>query len=220
MAQELRRDFHDRIAQVRAKSIAIIDTAVGATQAATEALIGAEVGVELLAAEADNAIAQVREVEAEVFTLLALEAPVARDLRMILTSRDISQRGELCLGLCLTMIRGASHVRGLLTAGLRSRASEVGTRTASLLRQANSAWRVIDPDLAEVVIVAAAESRQLQRAFFAELVGLREVPVDAAVDLGMALRAYERLIDHSVDIATRVIFTATGMPPGEAGQLT
>ena len=55
-------------------------------------------------------------------------------------------------------------------------------------------------------MIASAESRQLQRTFLAELLELRSIPVNAAVDLGMIARVYERLTDHAVEIASRVMF--------------
>ena len=57
----------------------------------------------------------------------------------------------------------------------------------------------------------------LQRRFLGELLDLDDVPIEAAVDLGMMARAYERLTDHAVDIAGRVVFAATGAPPSAAG---
>src|SRR5579871_223318 len=67
--------------------------------------------------------------------------------------------------------------------------------------------------LARVAIDAAERSRTLQRRFLTELLDLDDVRVDAAVELGMMARAYERLTDHAVEIARRVVFAATGAPP-------
>ena len=67
------------------------------------------------------------------------------------------------------------------------------------------------------VIDASEPARVLQRRFLAELLRLENVPVEAAVDLGMAARAYERLTDHAVEIAGRVVFAATGNSPDLSG---
>jgi phosphate transport system protein len=158
----------------------------------------------------------VAEVEAEVLALLALQAPVARDLRMILAGRDIAQIGELCLGLCRTLATRSGSARDVLSGELCGLISEIGNQTTGLLREANAAWSVLDVDLAHGLVVRAEESRHTQREFLAQLVGLRGVPVDAAVDLGMAVRVYERLTDHAIEIAGRVVFAVTGAPPSEA----
>ncbi len=213
---ELRRNFHDRIAALRSQSLAIVDDAAQATADATATLVDPETTDKLADIEAARAAAPVSEVEAEVLALLALQGPVARDLRIILTSRDIAQLGELCLGLCVALAKRAPRVREVLTPALCAMLGEVGDQAASLLREANAAWSAIDPGLAEAVIGRAQESRELQVSFFTELVGLRDIPLAEAVNLGLASRVYERLVDHAVDIGRRVIFAATGAPPGQS----
>jgi phosphate transport system protein len=218
-ARELRRDYHDRVAAIRAESLAIVEQAVLATRYATTALLNTSAAPEeLTAIEAATATAPVAQVEAEVMDLLALESPVARDLRIILTSRDIAQVGELCLGLCQTLARRARRAKEVLSGELRDMVADIGSQTADLLDRARGAWSGIDGDAATAVIDNARMPRQLLTRFFTELVSLREVPVAAAVDLGLAIRVYERLIDHAVDIAGRVLFAATGTPPVRASR--
>jgi phosphate transport system protein len=214
---ELRRDYHDRIAELRATSIAIVRDAARATEDATHALLDRDTTAErLIVADAAHAANRVAEVEAAVFALLALQAPVARDLRLILASRDIVEIGGLCLGLCRALATRGRTVQDVLAGGLRSLVEVIGDHTVRLLGQANAAWTVLDPDLAEAVVTGAAESREVQRQFLAALLGLRHVPVDAAVDLGMAVRVYERLTDHAVEIAGRVLFVVRGALPSPA----
>jgi phosphate transport system protein len=154
-------------------------------------------------------------VETDVLDLLALQSPVARDLRVILAARDIARAGELCLGLCRTLAARVGGAQDVLSPGLRDLIAEMGSETADLLRRANGAWTTLDEEQAGAVIVNAESCRQLQRAFLAELLELRLVPVDAAVDLGMTGRMYERVTDHAVEIVRRVLFVLTGVRPGE-----
>lgn len=211
MIHELRQSYHDRIAGVRTKSIGVVDSAVDAVWQGSDMLVGQEASTESLVTATTDAMGRAREVETEVLALLAQHAPVSRDLRMILTVRDVVRCGELCLGLGLTVIRAAPRLNEVLTANTRAAVGELGRQTAELLGQANRAWVLIDATQAEAVLGAAAAPRDLQRRLFCELSGLDDVPTDAAVALGVALRAYERLTDHAVDIARRVIFAATGI---------
>ncbi len=89
----------------------------------------------------------------------------------------------------------------------------MGVERVALHRLAAAGWAVLDSRPALVAVDAAERSRGLQRRFLAELLDLDDVPIDAAVDLGMMARAYERLTDHAVEIAGRVVFAATGSPP-------
>lgn len=74
------------------------------------------------------------------------------------------------------------------------------------------AWVALDDDGAEAVVPAAEESRLLQSRLTAALLDLDGVPMDAALDLAIAARAFERLCDHSVEIAQRVLFAVRGTP--------
>jgi phosphate transport system protein len=215
--KELRRSYHDGIADLRAKTISIIDSAGRATEHATRVLVDADAeAVTRIGVLVSETSAQVAEVDGEVLSLLALQAPVARDLRIILASRDIAQIGDLCLGLDQTLARRMGGVRDVLSPGMQERLVEIGSATSSLLLQANAAWTSIDEEQADSVAEAARECRQSQRDFLAAMVQLTDLPVDAAVDLGMVSRAYERLTDHSLEIAARVLFAANGTPAGHA----
>ena len=218
--RELRRSYHDGIADLRAKTISIIDSAGRATEHATHVLIDTDAeALTRIAVLVSETSGQVAEVDGEVLRLLALQAPVARDLRMILASRDIAQVGDLCLGLDQTLARRMGGVRDVLAPGIRDMLMEIGSGTSKLLLQANAAWTTIDEELAGSVAEAARKCRHNQRDFLAAVVRLPDLPVDAAVDLGTVSRVYERLTDHSLEIAARVHFAASGTPAGHAIRL-
>jgi phosphate uptake regulator len=101
-----------------------------------------------------------------------------------------------------------------MSADIRTLIDRMGSESAALLRQADGAWDTLDEGEAQAVIAGVEESRAAQREFFTALVKLEGVPVDAAVDLGTAVRAYSRLTDHAAEIAESVIFAVTGFPPG------
>ncbi len=215
--RELRRPYHDRIAELRAKTISILEDASHATKDATRALLEQDHAVgDKISARASETSARVSDVDAEVLALLALQAPVARDLRIILASRDIAQTGDLCMGLCLTLGTRVGFARDVLSSEMRGMVAEIGAGTAGLLSQANGAWTTLDEGQSHAVVASARKCRQTQRDFFAALVRLQGVPVEAAVDLGMAARVYERLTDHSLEIAARALFAISGVPTSQA----
>jgi phosphate transport system protein len=214
-----RQDFQEQIEGVRAKSIAIVSDAVRAARDATAAVANGDMKAETLTEmEAAAPTAMVGEVEHEVLVLLALQGPVARDLRVILTARDVAQLGELCLGLCFTLARLAGEIQEILSDDLRSAISELGEKTSLLLSRANDAWSAIDPDESEAVIASADEVRGILRNFsvMCHQVSVSGVAVQQVVDLGTVARMYMRLTDHAVDIATRVQFAANGTPPSHS----
>ena len=79
---------------------------------------------------------------------MALEQPVARDLRVLLTARDVAQLGELCLGLCFTLARRANRVQLVLSDDVRAMILEVGEAVALLLTpcaRRRTRWSVRHP---------------------------------------------------------------------------
>jgi len=211
---ELRRAYHDRIAELKARAGSLLDATAGAIEALTTALLERDSdGLHAVVGAVGAVGEEPKRVEDEVLDTLAREAPVARDLRVVLASLFISQATGLCLGLVRTLASRVGPADEVLTPVLRGLAYEIGEETVELLRLDAAAWAVLDEGPALVAIDAAERSRTLQRRFLAELLDLDDVRVEAAVDLGMMARAYERLTDHAVEIASRVVFAATGAPP-------
>jgi phosphate transport system protein len=205
---------------MRAKTITVLEVASQATEDATKAFLEQDLALgERIVALASDTSRRVGDVDAEVLALLALQAPVARDLRLILASRDIAQIGDLCLGLSLTLGTRLKFARDVLSVEMCEMVSEIGGATASLLRQANGAWTTLDDGQSLKVVDSARRCRQSQRAFLAALVRLQGVPVEAGLDLGMAARVYERLTDHSLEIAARARFAINGTPAAQARRL-
>ena len=209
---ELRRAYHDRIADLRGQTIALLRDASRSVGDVTAALVerDRDAGDVVVSGTVDST-SRVAEVEAGVLDIIAQQAPVGRDLRVVLAALRIAQIADLCLGLSRTLGARVGRGEDVLTPNLRALATAIGEGTSMLLENANGAWIVLDEDQARSVIAAAREARDLQRRFLAELLGLDGVPVDAAVDLGMAARVYERLTDHAVEIAGRVVFAVTGV---------
>jgi phosphate transport system protein len=208
---ELRRDYHDRIADLRIRTGRLVVAAADATEHVTGALLSRDVNAgRAVVAELDWAVKEPAAVEDEVLDLLALQAPIARDLRVVLASLFITQAAALCIGLARNLAGRVGSGEGVMTPALRELSAEIGAQTVELLRRDSGAWNVLDEGQARDVIQASQSSRLLQRRFLAQLLLLENVPVEAAVDLGMAARAYERLTDHAVEIAGRIVFAATG----------
>lgn len=216
--REMRRSYHDRIAEVRERSISIIRSSVGGTRAATLRLVaGGEPAGDDGPPDAAAAQAVAAGVDAEVVSLLALESPMARDLRVILASRDVTQIGLLCIGLCRTLDARVARAADALTPELSRLVGAVGAGTERLLAVAESAWAILDTEMASEVERAAVEVRAVQTEFMTALLDLGGVPMDAALDLAMVARAFERLTDHAVEVAERVRFAVSGAPAAPDG---
>lgn len=212
--RELRRTYHDRIAGIREESVVLLRAAVESTAAAARVL-HAPAGEPVPSSPVDVPAMRERAaaVDQEVVGLLALESPVARDLRVILAARDVTQIGMLCLGLCATLADRAGRAAAMLHGDLCRTAGDVASGTERLLRDAEAAWAMLDLDTATSVIPAAAEARAAQDRLIAGLIALGGVAMEDAFDLALVARAFERLADHGVEIAERVVFAVQGTTP-------
>jgi phosphate transport system protein len=206
---ELRRGFHDRLALLHDEVGALVDVAVVAVASATTALLEGDV---LAAQQASAARVEGSEaaIEAEVVDLLALQAPLARDLRFLMASLRIAHEAELSRRLAGTIAERAGRLDPVvLTERLRPLLYEMGAEASGLLRRASQAYRALDEGIAAAVIGSDGPVRLLHRRFLAEFFTLRDTPTESAVELGVVARCYERITDHAVEIAERVRFVGT-----------
>lgn len=204
---ELRRAYHDRIAELKERAQLVLDCAVQCSQTLTSGLLEEDPPAgENLPGPADSMPSIVAEIDAESVDLLALQSPVARDLRIILASRDVAQTALLCVGLCRAVASRFGSAAEVLTVELAGHVEAVGDATSDLMRRAGAAWVGLDSAEATKVITAAEEARVMHLQLLASLIEVQQVPMEAALNLGLAARAYERLTDHAVEIADRVLF--------------
>lgn len=209
---ELRRSYHDRIAEIRQRSLDIVGFSAGGVEKATTALLD---GDESVVFGLDEGFGELRNevagIDSDVVALLALESPVARDLRIILATRDVAQIGLLCAGLCVALAGRAGGAARSLVSPITEIVIEVSAGTSGVLAMAAQAWSGLDDEAAVAVLGPLEEARMAQTRLVAALLDLEGVPMDAALDLAMATRAFERLADHAEELAGRVCF-ATGRP--------
>lgn len=209
--RELRRTYHDRIAGIREQSVVLIRAAVESAAAATRLLrTGGVTGTSETFAVKPGMHDVVAAVDQEVLSLLALESPVARDLRVILAARDVTHLGLLCMGLTEALTVRSRRAAEVLPSELQTLVGEVGEGTLGMLGDAETAWAGLDPATAGRVAPAGADVRARQTDLVAALIALEGIPMEAALDLAMVARAYERLADHAEEIAERVIFAVEG----------
>ncbi|MBV9660022.1 MAG: phosphate uptake regulator PhoU [Acidimicrobiales bacterium] len=218
--RELRQGYHDRIAELREQSLAVLEAVVASAARATGFLLGRESpNPAPFTTELVEMTELVSTIDTEVVTLLALEAPVARDLRVVLAARDVSQIGLLCVGLSSTIGTRSTLAGTIASTGLAETMERVGQVTLDLLEEGRAAWSALDEDMAWSTLERVDGARQTRRHFFAELLKLNDVPIEAAMELGLAARVYDRLIDHAAELAGRVVFVVSGrtavVGPGE-----
>ncbi len=210
----MREEFRADLYEVGRQLVSMAEAARTAMGAATTALLSADKdGAErVIARDADiNAI--FKSVEEKVLRILAQQAPVASDLRMVITAlhigTDLERMGDLAEHVAKAALRRYPNVA--VPAEL---AGTVG-------QMANVADRIagkITLILASRDVERAAELERdddamddLERQLYTRILGPDWTHgVEAAVDAALLGRFYERYADHAVNAGQHVIYLVTG----------
>lgn len=152
--------------------------------------------------------------ETRVLSLLALQAPVARDLRLvnaILHSNvHIERVGDLCVNIAKFVLNGLPYPSN---SPMLIRLQEMGIRAGELLDVALRAFSARDADLAEELPSKDNVLDRLNRGLLQELKQYAgdEQSFEWAVNLVLVARYLERVGDHAVDIGERTSYMVTGV---------
>lgn len=149
--------------------------------------------------------------------LLALQAPVAGDLRAIVSSiqivADLERMGALALH--VAKIARRRHPQHTLPEQVDGYFAEMGRIAVDLGDNARQV--IVSRDLGRARYIREADDAMddLHRHLFTLMLDRQwKHGTTAAVDVTLLSRYYERFADHAVEIARRVIFQATGQMPG------
>ncbi len=152
---------------------------------------------------------RVRFVEEQGFLLLARQAPVAGDLRRLVSILRLITAVERSSALVGHVAQTLETVDPrLLPQPVRRQAEELGRRSAEVFRQGLDAWRQLDGLAVTELVTADVAVDRLARG----LLGQADHLSDAAdlIALGLLARYWERIADHGVSFAQHSTFAVTG----------
>jgi phosphate transport system protein len=155
--------------------------------------------------------------EEKAFALLALQAPVATDLRIVVSAihgaGDIERMGDLALHIAQAARR--RHPQPVLPAEMAPYFAEMGQVGCALAHKAAEVIRTRDLGKAAELESDDDAMDDLHRHMFTVLMDHSwSHGVEAAVDITLLARFYERYADHAVAVARRIVYVVTGRMPG------
>jgi phosphate transport system protein len=216
MVQE-RQEFERELEGIEAKVIELFAMVAEDLPEATQALLTGNNEVLKQLAERDKVIdALYLEIEQAVNREILLQAPVASDLRFLLSVLRIVPELERSHDLVVDIASRADHILSEdLSLRCRGIVDRMGGLAADMWRQAVDSWYQRDRSAVDAIKERDDEMDELYASLIAELAsGRMALPVTMAMTL--VARFYERLGDHAVNIARRVVYLA-GSAPGQAG---
>ena len=206
---EHRQEFQRDLEAIEAKVIELFAMVAEDLPGATQALLSGDNEVIRLLTERQQTIdALYPEIEELVNRQILLQAPVASDLRFLLSVLRIVPELERSHKLVVLIASRSNHIlSGDLTSRSRGLVERMGTLVSDMWRQAADSWYQRDRSAAFALRERDDEMDELFSSLIAELAsGRMTVPV--TMEMTLAARFYERLGDHAVNVARRVIYLA------------
>jgi phosphate transport system protein len=204
-----RQEFHRELEVIEVKVIELFAMVAEDLPKATTALLSGNNDVLGLLAEREQIMdALYPEIEDLANREILLQAPVASDLRFLLSVLRIAPELERSHDLVMQIASRANHILSEdLSARTRGLVEQMGSLVSSMWRQAADSWYTRDRSAACALAERDEELDELHASLRTELAAAR---MTRPVTMEMTLVAwfYERLGAHAVNIARRVVYLA------------
>jgi len=209
------RHFVEELEQLKTKLLEMSSLVEAAIQRSISAVIHKDKGA---AEEVFRNEARINEIEIEIdefaINLLALNQPMAADLRLIVAAlkinTDLERMGDLSVNI-------AERAQSLMEATVIKPMVDIphiAGLVQSMVRKALDAFVNRDPDLARSVLASDDAVDSMRTACYHELISFMEkdpMNIRPAMDLLTVTRNLERIADHSTNIAEDVLFLVKGV---------
>jgi phosphate transport system protein len=207
--RELRVAFHQQLSEIDSKVAELHGVVAEDLRLATEGLLGGKGDVFKVVSEREEAIDLLyEELERLANEQLALQGPVADELRLLLSVLRVVPELERSHDLVVSIAGHAGHIlHDSLSPRTRGLVQQMSDTAVGMWQDAQAAWTQRDPEALEELRAQDEEIDNLHASLIAELAsGVMTIPV--TMDMTLVARFYERLGDHAVNVARRVRFLA------------
>jgi phosphate transport system protein len=214
---EHRQEFERELEAIEARIIELFAIVAEDLPEATKALMTGNNEIMQRLTDRDKAISALYpETEELANRAILLQAPVADDLRFLLSVLRVLTEFELSHDLVMQIAARANHFLGEdLTPRTKGIVERMGSVASDMWRQAADCWYQRDRSAALALAERDDEMDQLYSSLIGELAsGQMALPV--TMEMTLVARFYERLGDHAVIIARRVVYLAGSPPEGSA----
>jgi phosphate transport system protein len=215
---ELRSEFHLQLEEIQA---GIARMSAGVTELvprATDVLLSMDLeAAEYMILGDDEYDTRSLELEERCFKVIALQAPVATDLRAVISAikiiADVERSADLCVNICKAARRIYGHE---LDPHLRGVIQKMGDQAQVLFKEATEAYLNLDGVRAAALHDMDAYLDDLHRQFIQVIFESHangNIDLQVAVQLAVVARFYERIGDHAVNVGDRTRYIINGWLP-------
>jgi phosphate transport system protein len=213
----MRELYQDQLDSVISDLVTMTQDVKVATRRAGRALFDADVDIAESVISADAHIDRRRlSIEDRSFELLARQQPVAGDLRMLVAAlrmvADLERMGDLAVHIAkVARLRYPDHA---IPDSAQPMVRQMADVAESMVESAVQVVANRDLEAAAALEREDEVMDDLRRTSFRELLSDGwSHGVEPAVDVALLGRYYERIADHAVSMARRVVYLVTGEHP-------
>ncbi len=216
MAESARIHFRQELQGLEHQALGALDLVVSALDRTMEALHHRDIELATIVIHDDDRLdGRYLEVHQGILSLLALQAPVASDLRVVAALLHVIKHAERMGDQCVNIAKVLSlpgH-EPPVDDEMMDRIERMGRSARAQVGQAKQAFLLRDVVLAEDLVKRDEQINRLNRECFQRAV---EIGTDAdrrewAMSMMLVSRALERIGDNAVDIGEQVAFVVTGL---------
>jgi phosphate transport system protein len=216
MPEHTRLHYQDELQQLETRALEGLDMVIQSLDRTLEAVEHQDIELsQLVVADDDRIDGRYLEVHQEILTLLATQAPVATDLRLISAllhvMHSIERMGDQCVNISkvIPLTGHDAPVHGEMI----ERILLMGKQARSMVSQSKKAFEGRDVDLARDLVRQDDLIDNLNKECFqiAVQVGEDRDTREWAMTMMLVARAIERIGDNAVDIGEQVAFVVTGL---------
>ena len=219
---DLRSAYHQQVEDIRNGIVRLAASVIEAIPRATGVLLDGDLeGADYLISADDEIDARALDLEEECYAVMALQAPVAVDLRTVVSAvkivAEIERSNDLAVNICKAARRLYGHQLDPRLRGIVSRMAEqahvlyVAAIDSYVRGDAAKAAALDDMDS----LLDGLQRDFIQAIFESHAAG--NIDLQVAVQLALVARFYERIGDHAVNIGERVRYIITGWLPEHEG---
>ena len=217
MAREAHRlRFQDELRTLEEQALGALDLVVTALDRTLEALEQQDIELAALVVQDDDRLdGRYLEVHQGILSLLALQAPVAGDLRVVAALLHVIKHAERMGDQCVNIAKllPVAGYEAPKDEEILARIMKMGVLARSEVGQAKQAFLLRDVELAEDLVRQDEQINRLNRECFQRAVETGD-DVDRrewAMTMMLVARALERIGDNAVDVGEQVAFVVSGL---------
>ncbi len=214
--QETRHQFRESLKELEQQALGGLDMVIGQLDRALESISYQDVELAgMVVADDDRIDGRYLEVHQGILSLLARQAPVATDLRIVAALlhviRCVERMGDQCVNVAkLVPLSGYEAPKDK---DILDWIERMGQHARSQVSQAKVAFATRNVELAHDLLRQDAEINTLNRKIFRRAVDVGDnVELrEWAMFMVLVARCLERIGDNTIDIAEQIVFVVTGL---------